>query len=258
MSFANTIDGPWIPTDQIPKELSHHFSLQSDPLREIQMQNMQIQQKSQGNSKLPAHDYNPPPLDAVSKQTEEEIMMRHWLKQQWLSAMAGAYSRGAQEDHVLNYHHSQQQKENQTMTQQSRNPNAPLQQFKDGSVSVKIWEQNKGDSHFVTASVGKLYKQDGGWKESRSFSQTDLQKLQDMLPQINQEMQKWQDYYRGMEKQQAPEQSQIAPQQAPMQQQDMVAARDAAMQGAQQAEQHTNTQEHAPDHVHEHSIEHSR
>lgn len=121
--------------------------------------------------------------------------------------------------------------------------NKPIQQFKDGAVNIKLWEQsNKDGNRYVNASVGKLYKdqQTGQWQESKSFSQSDILKLQTMLPQVHQEMQKWQEYYREAAKQQH-QHEQPEPQPTPEQ-----AERDSAL--AQAAPDQGGTPTNAPNH----------
>lgn len=122
----------------------------------------------------------------------------------------------------------------------------PLNTFKDGAVTIKIWEQQSGDQTYVNASVGKLYRdeQTGQWRESRSFNSTDLLKLQTMIPEARQDMQRWQEYFRTTQmleyaqeslhqqappQRQSPAQYQAPPQQAAPQQQSLAARRDSIM-----------------------------
>ena len=125
----------------------------------------------------------------------------------------------------------------------------PLQTFENGAARIKIWEQQTTNGkNFPTASVTKIYKaKDGQWKESRNFTPADLQKLQQILPEANQEITKWQDYYNERNRQNTPE----------PQPRNMVAERDAAMQAARgniqeqneermQSYEHTHQPDHAP------------
>ena len=119
------------------------------------------------------------------------------------------------------------------------NKKAPIQTFKDGAVTIKLWEQNAGGNIFVNASVGRIYKDKttGEFGESKSFSNTDLLKLQAIIPQVREEMQKWHDYYREVNQQQA-------------QSHDMTAQRDAVMQQAVQTQAPTeHTQEHSQENI---------
>jgi hypothetical protein len=113
--------------------------------------------------------------------------------------------------------------------------NAPLQSFRDGAVTIKLWEQQAEGKSYVNASIGKLYKgQQGAWHETRSFNDSDLLKLQALIPHAHQQMKHHQEQLRGM----AQEQS------APEQQAGMAAQRDAVMSKAQKPKRDT-TQEHA-------------
>jgi hypothetical protein len=83
------------------------------------------------------------------------------------------------------------------MTEQDKK--APLAEFKDGAVTVKLWEQKAGDQTYVNASIGKWYKNNetGQFKESRSFNGNDLLKLQMMLPEVRREIQYLQEQQRS-------------------------------------------------------------
>lgn len=122
----------------------------------------------------------------------------------------------------------------------TQTPNKPIQTIRDGSVSLKLWEQSYGDNQrFVTASVEKSFKRDdGSWGTSKSFGEKDLLKLQSILPEARREMQQWHEFYRESDR------AQQQPQQEPIR--DMAAERDAALQAAR--ESRTNhTPEHAPE-----------
>ena len=124
------------------------------------------------------------------------------------------------------------------MNNKQDNKKAPLQTLRDGAVSIKLWEQQSENNRFVTASVGKVYKDaDGNFKESRAFGETDLLKLQAMIPQARDEIKRWHEFYRKNSQQQAPQQ-----------QQNMAAQRDAVMQQSSHASQshqgHTQGHEH--------------
>jgi hypothetical protein len=117
--------------------------------------------------------------------------------------------------------------------------NAPLETFRDGAVTIKLWEQQAEGKSYVNASIGKLYKdQQGAWHETRSFNDSDLLKLQALIPQAHQQMKHHQEQLRSVVQEQ-----QIA-EPAPEQQQDMAAQRDAVMSKAQKPKRDT-TQEHA-------------
>jgi hypothetical protein len=117
--------------------------------------------------------------------------------------------------------------------------NAPLETFRDGSVTIKLWRQDVENQTYVNASIGKLYKdQQGAWHETRSFNDSDLLKLQALIPEAHKQMKHHQEQLRGIV------QEQPAPEPAPEQQQDMAAQRDAVMSKAQKPKRDT-TQEHA-------------
>lgn len=124
------------------------------------------------------------------------------------------------------------------------NSKSPLQIFKRDAVRIKIWEQSYDNTSFATASVGKIYKdkQTGEFRESRSFDADDLQKLQEILPEANQEMAKWQDYYRETQRTTQPERAPVH---------DMAAERDAVMRKAKTTPENSHTQEHAQSYMHE-------
>jgi hypothetical protein len=119
---------------------------------------------------------------------------------------------------------------------------APLQKFQNGSVFIKIWEQNGPNGRFPTASVENIFqdKQTGEFRKSMSFGEHDLLKLQALIPEAHQELRKWRDYYREVDRQ--PE---SAPEKPPVR--DLAAERDAVMQAAKTpAPDNTRTQEYAP------------
>lgn len=80
--------------------------------------------------------------------------------------------------------------------------NKPYESFKDGAVKVSLWEQTgKQGQSFLTASVGKLYKdpKPGQWREGRSFTADDLLKLQALSTQVRESMQRYRSQQRGNE-----------------------------------------------------------
>lgn len=253
------INKPWLKAE-VP-DVYQEFNCNSDPLFKLQMQDIQ-QKESQGSGSLATHqkkpltyEFDPPSPEYIRKQNEQELLFRHWLAQQRQSAMAAAYSKENKEDHVKNYHQSQQQKENQTMTKETQNPNAPLNSYKDGAVTLKLWKQEAKDGNAnVTFSVGKLYKNDQGqWRESRNFNSKDLTRLQNMIPEAIKQAHVHEAAFYSQRlaeaKSQVPHwQTQEQPAQQPSEQtseHNMQAARDAAMQQAENANTQNNTQENA-------------
>ena len=100
----------------------------------------------------------------------------------------------------------------------------PLQTFRDGAVSVKLWRQESPDNGpFVSATIGRTYRDQatGEYRESRSLSGTDMLKAQALLGEAHREAGKWRQYFREVGRQQgAPEPQQSEP----------VSERDAALQ----------------------------
>lgn len=120
---------------------------------------------------------------------------------------------------------------------------APLETFKDGAVTIKLWKQEAGGQIYVNASVGKLYKDDrtGQWHESRSFSGHDLSKLQAMIPEALLSAQAHEYAFNA----QRLEQARALQQEAHANPRSNLAAeRDAVMSAANKPE-HGRTQEHA-------------
>ncbi len=102
----------------------------------------------------------------------------------------------------------------------------PLQSLRDGSLKINSF---KG--------------QDGNWRNSKSFTQDDIIKLQPLLVEAQQQMEKWQDYYKEVEKQQNPDlPNPVQQQKQPPQQKDMAAQRDAVMSKAK-PEMHSQNHE---------------
>ncbi|MEM6780316.1 MAG: hypothetical protein AAF569_00475 [Pseudomonadota bacterium] len=268
MSEHDIVSGPWINVD-VPN-LNHDFDVSRDSLRHTQTQKMQ-QRDAQGEGSFAAHkdklthELTPPQGIIKNLQSDDELLFRHWLKQQWLSAMAAAYRRNAQELERDDHLSPQPLKENQPMTQETRNPNAPLQQFKDGAVTLKLWEQEHQERKYLNISVGKLYKdKQGQWREGNNMNAQDLLKLQNLIPiayaQIQQIQEQHRQHNQAVQDRINHEQvNEMALQSKPAPQQDMAAARDAAMRGSDMAEQqHANTQEHAQEPSYQPSLDHSR
>ena len=100
--------------------------------------------------------------------------------------------------------------------------NAPLESFRDGAVTIKLLEQQAEGKSYVNAQIGKLYKDaQGAWHETRSFNDTDLLKLQALIPQAHQQMKHHQEQLRGHTSEPTPEK-----------QPDMATQRDAVMSKA--------------------------
>jgi len=123
----------------------------------------------------------------------------------------------------------------------------PLQTFRDGAIFVKVWEQQGKNGPYVTATMGRTYQDDrtGEYGDARSFTGTDLLKLQALMGEAHKEMTQWRDYYRVTGRTRDPDQTeqQTDPQAGPQAeqaapdptaQQSMAAQRDAALAQAKQ------------------------
>lgn len=86
------------------------------------------------------------------------------------------------------------------MSKQKNDP--PLDTLRDGSVNIKLWRKESQRGPFPTASIGNTYKdpESGEFKDSRSFSDTDLLKLEKMLPEAHKEMTLWKEHFRAQER----------------------------------------------------------
>ena len=141
---------------------------------------------------------------------------------------------------------------------EQQDKNAPIQSFKNGAVSIKLWQNQGPEQSFVNVSVRKLYKdeQSNQWKESKNFSPNDLPKLQAILPEAVQAAHSHEYTLNSQREQQAPSQQQeqgmqhISQVQPAMQQQppamDMAAKRDAVMQQVNNHGVAAPSQQHAP------------
>ena len=79
--------------------------------------------------------------------------------------------------------------------------NAPLQFLRDGALVVKLWRQESEKGPFVTATLGRTYKDQatGEFKESRSLGETDMLKAQALLREARKEAQQWKSYFKEIE-----------------------------------------------------------
>ena len=104
--------------------------------------------------------------------------------------------------------------------------NGPLQTLRDGALVVKLWRQDSEKGAFVTATLGRTYKDQatGEFKESRSLGETDMLKAESLLRDARKEAQQWKSYFREVEEtnrqqgQQELNVQQPAPDQEPMHQ----------------------------------------
>ena len=75
--------------------------------------------------------------------------------------------------------------------------NAPIQTLRDGAVVVKLWQQDGPKGPFVTATLGRTYKDNetGEYGESRSLSGSDVLKGHALLLDAHREMGRWREYF---------------------------------------------------------------
>ena len=113
----------------------------------------------------------------------------------------------------------------------------PIQTLRDGALFVKLWEQQGPKGPYVTATLGRTYKneQTGEYGESRALSGSDVLRAQALLGKANEEMILWREYHKEIGRQQQPEQAEpqaetAAPEKQPAQ--GLAAQRDAALASA--------------------------
>ncbi len=274
---------PWSPSERLPY-LRHDFDL-LDTYRQTPPYIKEQDNTEQGTSNMVKDDrlaptYVPPPpiRDAVHK----ESFGQRWMLEQRNAVMTRAVipQRGQQHDHThqqSNHHSGEPPMSNNTQNQ--HNPNAPLETFKDGAMTIKLWEREHQERKYLNISIGKLYKDgQGQWREGRTMNDHDLLKLQNMIPaayaRIQQIQQQYRDHNQAVQdrldqaqanemalQSSAPAQHVPAQQpeqitQQPLNQQDMVAQRDAVMEKAQPAQ--SQSQPHTQEHVSTPSHEPSR
>lgn len=114
------------------------------------------------------------------------------------------------------------------VSQTDDSSNGPVQTFRYKGAFIKLWEKEGEKGPFVTASIGKTYKDkvSGEFKESYSLGESDLAKVDFLMPEARKEMAQWHAYYREQATQKLPAQSlqRTDP--------DMIAARDSALSKA--------------------------
>lgn len=129
---------------------------------------------------------------------------------------------------------------------------APIQTLRDGAIVIKLWRQDGKNGPYVSATLGRTYKNEetGEYGESRSLSGSDVLKAQALLGEANKEMILWRDYYREIQRQQQPDQPGANPdtrQQTDPPTQGLAAQRDAALSNAKQPTQRDANRDHSPE-----------
>lgn len=118
----------------------------------------------------------------------------------------------------------------------------PIQTLRDGPLVVKLWEQQGPKGPYVTATLGRTYRneQTGEYGESRSLGGADVLRAQALLGEANKEMIQWRDYYKEVERQMQPELASSeadAPKREQEPAQGLAAQRDAVLESAKQPSQ---------------------
>lgn len=65
--------------------------------------------------------------------------------------------------------------------------NKPFQNFRDGTVEVTVWKNQKEDSAFYSTTFTNSYKgEDDQWTKSTNFAPSELLKLKQLIDQAYQ------------------------------------------------------------------------
>lgn len=88
-----------------------------------------------------------------------------------------------------------------------RNTQGPIQTLRDGAIVVKLWRQDGKNGPYVTATLGRTYRDErtGEYGESRSLGGADILKAQALLGEANREMILWREHYKEVQRQQQAE-----------------------------------------------------
>lgn len=68
--------------------------------------------------------------------------------------------------------------------------NKPVYEVRNGLVKATIWEAKGESGAFFNMTVARLYKSDGGWKQSGSFGHGDVPRLHAVLSQAREWIEK--------------------------------------------------------------------
>lgn len=133
----------------------------------------------------------------------------------------------------------------------NQNKQAPIQTLRDGPVVVKLWRQEGKNGPYVTATLGRTYKNEktGEYGETRSLSGSEVLRAQALLGEANKEMILWRDYYQEVERQNRPERTGREPaarEQKDQSSQNMAIQRDAALASAKPARRERD-RDHSPE-----------
>lgn len=204
ITSSSRLYGQWLSPEALEMLplLKREFDLNRDPLIRLQLADLEkteaerrreaAESGSQGRSEAgkastslqskPVPWLKPPP---EIRDPVERAIHRERLAQVWLGANTSSF-------HEPN--NSQTAKE-ATMTQEKKA--GPIQTIGHSDVKIKIWEQNGPHGSFPNATIAKTYrdKETGQIRDGNSFSQTDLLKLEKLLPQADAEMNRWREYF---------------------------------------------------------------
>ncbi len=105
---------------------------------------------------------------------------------------------------------------------------APLDTIRNKAVFAKLWEQQGPKGSFVNVEFGRIYrhKETGEFHESKYLSQSDIEKLIPLMPQVHARVLHHNDQFRRQARIQAREQA------APEQAQGLIGQRDNVMAAA--------------------------
>ena len=123
------------------------------------------------------------------------------------------------------------------MSEQKNAP--PLQTLRDGAVVVKLWRQESKNGPFVSATIGRTYRNEetGEYGESRSLSGTDLLKAHTLMLEAHKEAVLWREHFREVERQEG----------SPEPAREMEAERDTAMANARPRKRPARPKERSPE-----------
>ncbi|SDG50889.1 hypothetical protein [Thalassobaculum litoreum] len=132
----------------------------------------------------------------------------------------------------------------------SENQNqGPLQTLRDGAVFAKLWQQEGKNGPFVSVEVGRTYQdqQSGEYGVSRSFSGSDVLKVQAIMLEAHREVGKWHEFFKDQQRTQdrqselpmQPDTARSEPQPQNQHPQGLAAQRDQALAHAKAPERST-------------------
>lgn len=78
----------------------------------------------------------------------------------------------------------------------------PLQTLRDGAVFAKLWQHESKNGPFVSVTLGRTYRdeQSGEYRESQSFSGSDILKGHALMLDAHREAGKWREHFKEQQK----------------------------------------------------------